>query len=210
MMMNSQSTKHKILEAAIRMFNQYGVANVRLQQIADETGISVGNLAYHYKNKDAIVSGVYDILFEEFSQILSAFFSSPKLSDLDVQLTRYHAFFTQYRFYFTDLYDINRDYPDIMERWQTYIDKMQMQIRKRLDFNVQRGALVPEPLAGLYVTLTNNILLTIVFWIPQQILKGQPNDLQLFKRNIWMLIRPYFTPQGLIEFDLEIQPEWQR
>ena len=59
----SASTKQRILEAAVFLFNREGVANVRLQQIADETGISVGNLAYHFKNKEAIVSAVYEYLF---------------------------------------------------------------------------------------------------------------------------------------------------
>ena len=91
--MENLTTKQKILESAIRLFNGDDMANVRLQQIADETGISVGNLAYHFKNKEAIVTAVYEGLFEEFAQILSTYMSSPKLTDFNDQIEQYHRFF---------------------------------------------------------------------------------------------------------------------
>lgn len=200
------TTKQRILEAAIRMFNVDGIANVRLQQIADETGISVGNLAYHFKNKEAIVTSVYESLFEEFSQILSSYLLGPNLADFDQQLAQFHAFFSKYRFYLIDLFEIERSYPAIIERWHQFVGKMLIQIRKRLDYNVQRGVLLPEPVQGIYDTLTNNIWMTIAFWIPQQMLKGQPVSETLFKDAVWAQISPYFTPKGMGEFAAEVQP----
>ncbi|MEM8908435.1 MAG: helix-turn-helix domain-containing protein, partial [Bacteroidota bacterium] len=38
--MSDLNTKQKILRAAVQLFNDHGMANVRLQQIADEIGIS--------------------------------------------------------------------------------------------------------------------------------------------------------------------------
>jgi hypothetical protein len=52
------STKQKILNTSIRLFNEDGMANVPLQQIAKEIGISPGNLAYHFKNKEAIIEAM--------------------------------------------------------------------------------------------------------------------------------------------------------
>jgi AcrR family transcriptional regulator len=200
------TTKQRIIESAIHLFNQAGLANVRLQQIADEAGISVGNLAYHFKNKEAIVAAVYETLFEEFAQILSTYLIAPNLSDFDRQLSQYHEFFSRYKFYLLDLFEVERTYPSIMERWHQFVSKMLIQIRKRLEYNVQRGVLLPEPEPGIYDTLTNNIWMAIVFWIPQQILKNQPEREQLFKDSVWAQISPYFTPQGLEEFAAEVQP----
>ncbi len=205
-MNNNLTTKQKILEASVRLFNWNDVANVRLQQIADETGISVGNLAYHFKNKEAIVTAVYEGLFEEFSKILSSYLANPNLMDFDAQMEMYHRFFCKYKFYLIDLYEIERSFPLIMDRWRDCISKMMLQIHKRLDYNVQRGTLQSEPAPGIYLTLTNNIWMTIVFWRPQQMLKGQPDDELFFKRAVWAHISPYFTAQGLEEFKLDIQP----
>jgi AcrR family transcriptional regulator len=204
--MQNSTTKQKILEAAIQLFNGDDVANVRLQQIADLTGISVGNLAYHFKNKEAIVLAVYENLFDEFSQVLSAFLISPKLTDFDRQMEQYHRFFSKYKFYLIDLFEIERSHPQIIKQWRECVQKMLLQIRKRLDYNVQRGILQPEPSPGLYDALANNIWMTIVFWIPKQVLKDQPVDESLFKQTLWAHISPYFTPKGLNEFILEVQP----
>ena len=38
-------TKQKILLAALQLFNENGIANVRLQHITDEAFHSIGNLA---------------------------------------------------------------------------------------------------------------------------------------------------------------------
>lgn len=202
--MDNLTTKQKILESAIRLFNWEDVANVRLQQIADETGISVGNLAYHFKNKEAIVTAVYEGLFEEFAQILSTYMSSPKLTDFDFQMEQYHRFFSKYKFYLIDLFEIERSHPLIMERWRACVKKMLLQIRKRLDYNVQRGILHPEPTPGVYDTLTNNIWMTIVFWRPRQLMKDQSLDERVFKQEVWAHITPHFTPMGLTAFQLEV------
>jgi AcrR family transcriptional regulator len=202
--MDNLTTKQKILESAIRLFNWDDVANVRLQQIADETGISVGNLAYHFKNKEAIVTAVYEGLFEEFAQILSTYMSSPKLTDFDFQMEQYHRFFTKYKFYLIDLFEIERSHPLIMARWRECVSKMQLQIRKRLDYNVQRGILHPEPMPGVYDTLTNNIWMTIVFWRPRQLMKDQPLDERVFKQEVWTHIVPHFTAMGLRAYQTEV------
>ncbi|MEO1437894.1 MAG: TetR/AcrR family transcriptional regulator [Bacteroidota bacterium] len=59
-----KKTKVKILDAALKCFNEQGVVNVRLQHIADEAFIRVGNLTYHFSNKEAIVLALYQQISE--------------------------------------------------------------------------------------------------------------------------------------------------
>lgn len=204
--MSLSATKQRILDASVILFNDNGLSNVRLQQIADQTGISVGNLAYHFKNKEAIVTFVYETLFEEFSQILSAYLVKPNLLDFDAQLTTYFAFFKKYRFYLIDLFEVERSFPAINDQWHQYVNKMLMQIRKRIEYNVQRGVLMPEPHKGIYDLLTNNLWMSIIFWIPQQILRGTPVSETLFKEAVWSQMMPYFTDKGNDEYMNLIYP----
>lgn len=193
------STKDRIVEAAIRLFNDFGVANVRLQQIADEAGISVGNLAYHFKNKEAIVLAVYDLLFDQFSDILSKYLQSPGLLDFESQLEQYYDFFSTHRFQLIELLSLELSYPPVVEQWRLLMAKMTLQMRKRLDYLERSKILAPEPQPGVYDTLANNIWVTTLFWIPQQTLKGMPADVHTFKQNIWTQIRPYLTALGKVE-----------
>jgi AcrR family transcriptional regulator len=198
----SGATKQRIIDAAIHLFNKDGVANVRLQQIADEAGISVGNLAYHYKNKEAIVGSVYENLFEEVSRILSSYMQSAKLADFDQQLSMYYAFFAQYRFYLIDLFEVERSHPDFIETWRHYVTKMTIQIRKRLDYYVQRQYIHPEKEKGHYDLLAKSIWMAIVFWGTAQHLKGEVHNEYQFKEAVWSILSPYFTQSGAEEFSL--------
>ena len=57
------TTKEKIIETSIKLFNEKGCLNTSTRHIADELGISVGNLYYHFKNKEDILSGCMLAIF---------------------------------------------------------------------------------------------------------------------------------------------------
>jgi AcrR family transcriptional regulator len=198
-------TKQKILESAIKMFNEHGVANVRLQQIADEGGISVGNLAYHFKNKEAIVAFVYDEIFSEFSGILSDYLMIENIGEIDHKLSQYYMFFKNYQFYFTDIFEIERNYPEIISKWHSYVNRMMLQIKGRIDYDIQRGVIIPQS-DEMNELLANNIWMSIIFWLPQRMLRGFPVDEKLFKEAVWSQMVPYFTQKGQDEFVAVIYP----
>ncbi|WP_194775412.1 TetR/AcrR family transcriptional regulator [Pararhodonellum marinum] len=198
-------TKDKILDAAIKTFNEHGVANVRLQQIADAAEISVGNLAYHFKNKEAIVSFTYDYIFAEFSEILSDYLLIDNFQGLDKNLGQYYDFFMKFKFFFIDMFEIERNYPDILGKWHRYINRMLLQIKSRIEFDVQRGVLVPQS-DEMNELLSNNIWMSIIFWLPQRILRGQPAEEKLFKEAVWSQMTPYLTDRGEEEFVVYIYP----
>ncbi|MEM1318871.1 MAG: TetR/AcrR family transcriptional regulator [Bacteroidota bacterium] len=206
------STKQKILNASIRLFNENGMANVRLQQIANDIGISAGNLAYHFRNKEAIVEAINEDLYQETSQILSYYRLFPNLMDFDNQLNQYFRFIQKYPFYFLDLLEIERHYPEIRSKRQLHIEKMISQVRKRFDFNRQRGLIVEEPRPGVYDDVANAIWVLITFWVPQNQVRGTEATLKTceFKEMIWNQMFPYFTEKGIAEFDQLIRPLLER
>lgn len=187
------------------MFNKHGIANVRLQHIADECEISVGNLAYHFKNKEAIVEYVYDHIFDEFSDILSDYLLLENFQGIDDTISQYYLFFQKYKFYFIDMFEIERNYPEIIKKWHHYINRMLMQIKGRIDFDIQRGMLVPQS-EEMNELLANNIWMSIIFWLPQRILRGLPIEEKTFKEAVWSQMTPYLTDRGEEEFVVYIYP----
>ena len=110
------STKHRILDHVENLFFEHGIANVRLQQIADNTGISVGNLAYHFKNKEIIVEAVYEGLMENVSDILVNYNKYTGLKNFDSKFSVLFQFMKKKKIYFVNFWEIKRNYPDVNEK----------------------------------------------------------------------------------------------
>ena len=50
-------TRDRILECALQLFNHKGEPNVSTMEVANEMGISPGNLYYHFHGKEPLVLG---------------------------------------------------------------------------------------------------------------------------------------------------------
>ena len=97
-------TRDRILECALQLFNQKGEPNVSTMEVANEMGISPGNLYYHFHGKEPLVLG----LFERFQNELAPLLDPPAEAQLEPQ--DYWLFLhlivermAQYRFLFQDL-----------------------------------------------------------------------------------------------------------
>ena len=194
------STKQRIILNAEKLFYDYGIANVRLQQIADETSISVGNLAYHYNNKESIVEAVYQSLIEELSDILIINKISPGLNSFDIKFSRLYKFMERNIFYYTNFWEIKRNYPEVNQEMLNINNKIFLKLKKRIDDNVKRGVMRKEEYKGGYTLLARALMLSINSWMPQQILNNRPAKEEDFKKFMWNLISPYLTEKGRKEF----------
>lgn len=199
-------TKTKILSATLRLFNQHGLVNVRLQQIANEVGISVGNLAYHYYSKEAIVKAID----QELSQQIAPFIANDRLflslMDFDNHLARYYHLLRNYAFYFTDLLELKRAYPKLYRKQKNYIQQITQQIENWFIANVQRGLIQSAIRPQHYKIIAHTIWMIITFWMTQPIDKGLPEERErIFKEVVWSQVLPYLTESGRLEFDLMIE-----
>ena len=64
------STKERILDASLALFNELGERKVTTNHIASHLQISPGNLYYHFKNKQAIIFALFERYEERVLTIL--------------------------------------------------------------------------------------------------------------------------------------------
>ena len=136
--MSGSTTRSKIIEASIKLFNQYGIQNVRLQQIADEVGMSVGNLAYHFHDKQEILKKIVGTVDDELANTFKTWKDLTHFIDFDNQLSRLYHFLNVYSFYFLDVVDLKRSYPDLYEGRQEQIEKFIKNLSQWLEKGVDR------------------------------------------------------------------------
>jgi AcrR family transcriptional regulator len=64
----SETTRNRIVEAALRLFQEHGYDRTTMRAIAKEAGVSVGNAYYYFDSKEQLVQGFYDQISELHTQ----------------------------------------------------------------------------------------------------------------------------------------------
>jgi AcrR family transcriptional regulator len=204
--MGISDTKQKILDASLQLFNENGINNVRLQQIADETGISVGNLAYHFNNKEAITESLINNVIDCLQESLKKYGTHESLIDLDLFFKEFYKLCIEFRFFNFDILEIKRNFPDTYQSLQPLFNKVKLQLERRFELFLQQRLLQKE--ANLKYIAADTWL--FMFFIPAE---GQLNGKgatseNLYRRRIWDYITLHFTPRGITEFNAVVEPEF--
>jgi len=98
------STREKILDTALTLFNKEGTAAVSTNHIAEAAGISPGNLYYHFHNKDEIIRELFQRLFNAWGDDLTfPQDHEPILDDLRAIIETNYQTIWKYRFAYREL-----------------------------------------------------------------------------------------------------------
>lgn len=203
-----QKTKKKILNKALSLFNENGLPNVKLQNIADACSISVGNLAYHFKFKEDLIITIADQISAELSPIVKEDQEFPALLDFDNQLSIYHALINKYVFFFLDVVELKRTLPVVHKQRVQNISTMITQIHQWIKVNESKGVFQREIHQDQYMHTAHAIWMLISFWMTQKkVLAKDGMDEEQFKIVVWNQLLPNFTDLGLMEYEAMILPQ---
>jgi len=204
--MGITDTKQKILEASLQLFNENGINNVRLQQIADETGISVGNLAYHFNNKEAITESIIAQVIASLHELLKQYGKYESLQDIDFFFKEFYKLCAQYRFFNFDILEIKRNFPNAYESLSPLFNKVKLQLERRFELMISQR-LMPKETNIKYIA-SNTWL--FMFFIPAegQLNGKSPGSENLYRRRLWEYILLHFTAKGKTEFGSAVEPEF--
>lgn len=194
------TTKERIIGHAQKLFSEHGVANTRLQNIADKSGISTGNLAYHFSTKEEIVQTVYFHSLEELSEILIKPAVSAGIGNFDNLFSAMFHFMEENIFYFTNFWEIKRNYSVLNEKVININNKVLSRLKTRIARNVENGLFKKEEHKAGYYLLARAILISFNTWISQHLLTDKPLKESAFKLYIWNLLYPFLTEKGKQEF----------
>ncbi len=190
-------TKQKILKAAVDLFNQKGYVNVSIRDIASSTGISVGNLSYHFNTKAAILENIYQQIITERNSLLSGIQLIPTVKTIHEQLSPIIGLYQKYQFFYLDILEIIRANPKIAKLHRTHIQTQIQYIKAVLDYSVETGNMLPESHKGQYQHLSHTLWMLLSFWLHQQKIRAKEgNYLHEARSAVWNLVIPYLSDKG--------------
>lgn len=65
---HGNTTRQRILRAAVEVLVTKGFANLTIKDVAQATGIAFGNVTYHYPSKDALIDDMLTLLLDDYRQ----------------------------------------------------------------------------------------------------------------------------------------------
>lgn len=192
------TTKEKILNTSIQLFNKKGVNNITLRDIAEEVGISTGNLAYHFKNKDVIIEEAFHQMVKERNQLFTGVRQIPTMEQIYNEVYPAIELGKKYLFFNLDTVHILRNYPTIAALHRQYLEESRQYIKAVLDYSVGSGNMKPEAMEGEYDRLATTIWLLHNFWLTQMAIRGKKcKSVEELRQTVWDLIIPKLTEKGV-------------
>lgn len=195
-------TRDRILEAALKLFNEKGERNVSTNHICADLGISPGNLYYHFRNKSDIVFALFEAYRQRFQWALGV--PADRSLTYKDKVGYFEAIFEamwEYRFLHRDMEHLLAESEQFCEAYRAFARAAVSDGRRILQGLVQAGMMVasPEQLDELIV----NIWVIITAWsgfLQAVALPDQRNSVlnrSRLKRGIYQIIcleEPYLSP----------------
>ncbi|HYE50501.1 MAG TPA: TetR/AcrR family transcriptional regulator [Azospirillaceae bacterium] len=204
----SARTRDAIVDLAIRLFNEGGVAKVTTNHIAAAAGISPGNLYYHFRNKEEIVRAAYGRFGEEADALLSVPPEGEQAPAAEL-LRRYpagtFAIISRYRFFFEDMAELCRrdealadDLRRLQRRFVARLKELLLRLRGT-------GLVLPGTPEAELEMLADNVWLVSRGWMEFAANAEVPEPTEQAVRrgvaHIFALVRPCLSPVGRTALD---------
>jgi len=193
--MAPRQTRERILATSLAMFNAQGEPNVTTNHIADELEISPGNLYYHFRNKEDIVSHVFARFEARMDQTLVVPEDRlPNLEDVWMQLHLVFECMWDYRFLYRDLVDILSRNRKLKAHFARILKRAATSAGDVLRGLAAAGVL--RATADEIRATAENILLVATFWLNFNIVRNarpetEQEDLTRGIYQVMLLIAPF-------------------
>lgn len=164
-------TRERIVEVGLRLFNDFGEPNVTTSLIAAELGISPGNLYYHFRNKEDIVTACFADFEKEMARLLvEPHHGRPAVEDVWRQVHALFELILRYQFLYRDL-------NDILSRNRT----VELQFKRILQLSVQATMAACDGLIAAgemqasrleRQALADNLVVVATYWLSYEYVRN--------------------------------------
>lgn len=193
-------TKDSIKEKGRVLFNQFGVKNVTLREVAKQVGKSYGNITYHFATKEKLITELFIDMNMELSQLQTIYSFEDNLMKFFLMLPEYSFHITiKYLFFIKDYVELKRTYTDFFKTVKSLNEARQSQWLKLLIKLQKEGYLASElSVKDLEYIMELSVGIRMFYF--------QNNEWDEFDKDIYIekvnqLLYPYLSAKGVKVYD---------
>lgn len=188
-----RNTKQIIIESAIKRFNSEGFGKVSMYEIAKDLGLSRGNLAYHFKDKDTLLTAITAQMWKKLEERREKTLSFPSFKNITLEFHKLYEIQKAYSFIFLDTHVLK--HPLIKTQFREMIAKYIQDNKTIIAFAVKMENMKPEAIPGTYNQLALVTWMISFFWLGQQVIRDDFSE-KLADKALWSQIIPHLTEKG--------------
>jgi AcrR family transcriptional regulator len=202
-------TRERILELSLRLFNDFGEPNITTTVIAEEMGISPGNLYYHFRNKDDIVNSIFVQFEAEIVRMLNV--PAGRRSQMEDVWTYLHQMFEliwRFRFFYRDMNDLLSRNRTLELQFKAILDHKNKIARQMCEDLRSVGSLVATD--AEIAAMATNMVVVATYWLSYEYVRnprkfGEPQSMaEALERGCWQVLSmagPYLRGESRERFD---------
>ncbi|MBK9489340.1 MAG: TetR/AcrR family transcriptional regulator [Haliscomenobacter sp.] len=198
-------TKERILEKALELLNERGVAQVSIRSIGDALSMSPGNLCYHYPNVDAIVEALYFRLVADLDALILESMQLASKQGIDLHFTfqsieRSFATFQHYKFLMLDFADIMRRHETLKAHFRQLAQQRQVQFMQLIQALQAGGWVQTERYPSQFQDWIQQASLLGDYWMASAeiMLEGDEEYKRKYYQGLFFsTLAPHLTAKGL-------------
>jgi AcrR family transcriptional regulator len=194
------NTRERIIEMAIRLFNEQGTGAVSTNHIAGALEMSPGNLYYHFRNKEEIIRAILERMIARWESLYAfPMEHAPRLADVQQIVTDNFLLLWDYRFFYRELSALVQRDPVLKGRYQQIRRERLANLEALLQQFVSPGmARSPQTTASI-TNLARLCWLISDYWLPFLEIDGELVLPEVIEQGVTLymqVLRPYVSEAG--------------
>ena len=189
------TTREKILDTALALFNKNGTSAVSTNHIAEAAGISPGNLYYHFRNKEEIIRELFERMYATTDEELKLPAGAvPTLESIQLIVRANYRILWRFRFVYRELAALLRNDPELRKSFLAFRKRGFEGFHQLFGVFVMGGILQKSVSAETIKNLAELCWLVTEFWLNSLEISGKTVDESKMEHGVelmMLILEPY-------------------